>query len=117
MGGASLDTVTGMGVDAGGNVTVVGYFAGTANFGGANLTSAGNNDVFVVRYSAAGAHQWSNRYGDADDQRAYAAAVDGAGNVALTGYYYGSVSFGGAPLPNTGGGADIFLVKLAVPAK
>jgi len=112
MGGASLDTLTGMGVDSGGNVTAVGYFAGTANFGGANLTSAGSNDVFVMRYTAAGAHSWSNRYGDADDQRAYAAAVDGAGNVALTGYYYGSVSFGGTALPNTGGGADIFLAKL-----
>ncbi len=112
LGGASLDTVTGMGVDAGGNVTAVGYFAGTANFGGANLTSAGNNDVFVVRYSAAGAHQWSNRYGDADDQRAYAAAVDAGGNVALTGYYYGTIGFGGVALPNTGGGADIFLAKL-----
>jgi hypothetical protein len=112
MGGAGLDTVTGMGVDSTGNVTAVGYFAGTSNFGGANLTSAGNNDVFVVRYSAAGAHQWSNRYGDADDQRAYGAAVDGAGNVALTGYYYGSIGFGGTALPNTGGGADIFLAKL-----
>jgi hypothetical protein len=113
MGGPALDTVTGMGVDANGNVAAVGYFAGTSNFGGADLTSAGSNDVFVVRYSAAGAHMWSNRFGDADDQRAYAAAVDAAGNIALTGYFYGTVSFGGTPLPNTGGGADIFLAKLS----
>jgi hypothetical protein len=112
IGGASLDTVTGVGVDSGGSVTAVGYFAGTANFGGANLVSAGNNDVFVARYDAASVHQWSNRYGDADDQRAYGTAVDAAGNVALTGYFYGSMSFGGASLPNTGGGADIFLAKL-----
>jgi fibronectin type 3 domain-containing protein len=111
MGGASLDTVTGLGVDALGNPTVVGYFAGTANFGGANLTSAGGNDVFVARYTAAGVHQWSTRFGDANDQRAYAAAVDGAGNVVLTGYFNGAVSFGGTTFTNTGG-ADIFLVKL-----
>jgi hypothetical protein len=113
MGGAALDTVTGMGVDANGNVTAVGYFAGTSNFGGADLTSAGSNDVFVVRLTAAGGHAWSNRYGDADDQRAYAAAVDPAGNVALTGYFYSTLSFGGATLPSTGGGADIFLAKLS----
>jgi hypothetical protein len=112
MGGASLDTVTGLGVDGSGNATAVGYFAGTANFGGADLASAGGNDIFVVRLAAAnGAHQWSNRYGDADDQRAYAAAVDGAGNVVLTGYFGGQLSFGG-PTFTSVGGVDIFLAKL-----
>jgi hypothetical protein len=112
VGGASLDTVTGVGVDASGNPTIVGYFQGTASFGGANLTSAGSGDVVVARYTSAGAHQWSARYGDAGDQRAYAAAVDGAGNVAITGYFAGSIGFGGPTFTNVGG-ADIFLVKLS----
>jgi hypothetical protein len=111
VGGAALDTVTGLGVDSVGNPTAVGYFAGTSNFGGANLVSAGSNDLFVARYTAAGAHQWSKRYGDAADQRAYAAAVDAAGNVVLTGYFTGSLSFGGSTFASTGG-ADIFLAKL-----
>jgi hypothetical protein len=111
MGGTNLDTVKALGVDASGNPTAVGYFAGTANFGGANLTSAGANDVFVAKYSAAGAHQWSNRFGDADDQRAYGAAVDAAGNVVLTGYFNGTMSFGGPSFTNAGG-ADMFLAKL-----
>jgi hypothetical protein len=112
VGGADLDTVTGLGVDGAGNPTIVGYFAGTASFGGANLTSAGSNDVFVARYSAAGAHQWSSRFGDAQDQRAYGAAVDAAGNVALTGYFYGTMDFGGPAMALTGISADIFLAKL-----
>jgi hypothetical protein len=112
VGGAGLDTVTGLGVDGAGNPTIVGYFAGTASFGGANLTSAGSNDVFVARYSGAGAHQWSSRFGDAQDQRAYGAAVDAAGNVALTGYFYGTMNFGGSALLLTGSSADIFLAKL-----
>jgi hypothetical protein len=103
--------LTGLGIDASGNPTVAGYFQGTSNFGGANLTSAGGTDVFVAGYSAAGAHQWSNRFGDPDDQWAYGMAVDGAGNVALTGAFYGAISFGGATLTNSGG-ADIFLAKL-----
>jgi hypothetical protein len=111
VGGASVDTVTGLGVDSTGNPTLVGYFQGPSNFGGANLTSAGSSDIFVARYTAAGAHQWSNRYGDLDDQRAYAAAVDGAGNVAITGYFNGTLTFGGPTFTNVGG-ADIFLVKL-----
>jgi chitodextrinase len=112
VGGTSLDTVTGLGVDSSGNPTIVGYFQGTSNFGGANLTSAGSGDIFIARYTAAGAHQWSARYGDAADQRAYGAAVDAAGNVAITGYFTGSISFGGSTFTNVGG-ADIFVAKLS----
>jgi fibronectin type 3 domain-containing protein len=112
LGGTSADMVTALGVDASGNPTLVGYFSGTTNFGGANLTSAGSNDIVVARYTAAGAHQWSARFGGAAEERAYGAAVDGAGNVALTGYFTGSFGFGGATLVNAAG-ADIFLAKLS----
>jgi hypothetical protein len=112
VGGTSADTVSAVGVDASGNPTLVGYFAGTANFGGANLTSAGANDIFIARYTAAGAHQWSARFGDANDQRAFGAAVDAAGNVVLTGYFLGQLTFGGPTLTNAAG-ADIFLAKLS----
>ncbi len=111
VGGTSVDNVTGVGVDASGNPTIVGYYQGTANFGGADLPSAGSADIFVAHYTSAGVHQWSAHYGDADDQRAYAVAVDGPGNVVVTGYFAGQVDFGGGPMVNVGG-ADIFLVKL-----
>ncbi len=112
VGGTSVDNVTGVGVDTNGNPTIVGYFQGTANFGGANLTSAGAADVFVAHYTSAGVHQWSAQYGDADDQRAYAVAVDGSGNIAVTGYFAGTINFGGGSMVNVGG-ADMFLVKLS----
>jgi hypothetical protein len=47
-------------VDGGGNVVVTGYFQGTVNFGGGSLTSAGGTDIFLFKYSAAGAHVWSS---------------------------------------------------------
>jgi uncharacterized protein (AIM24 family) len=112
VGGGSADMVTAVGVDASGNPTLVGYFAGVADFGGGPLTSAGANDVIVARYTAAGAHQWSARFGDVSDQRAYGAAVDTAGNVVLTGYFNGAFGFGGPTLTNAAG-ADIFLAKLS----
>jgi hypothetical protein len=65
-----------------------------------------------VKYSAAGVHQWSERFGDPNDQRAYAIAADGAGNVAVTGYYYGTLDFGGGALPASSNGACTFIAKL-----
>jgi hypothetical protein len=42
----------------------MGYFGGTVNLGGSDLTSAGGVDVFVAKFDPSGVHQWSQRFGD-----------------------------------------------------
>jgi len=100
-------------VDGSNNVIVGGYFAGSVDFGGGALTSAGGEDMFVAKLGSDGGHLWSNRFGDAStEQQVWSVAVDGSDNVVLTGYFTGSVDFGGGTLPY-GGGADIFVAELA----
>jgi hypothetical protein len=36
-------------VDSSGNVLATGFFEGTVNFGGGNLTSAGSGDIFLLK--------------------------------------------------------------------
>ena len=110
LGGTGLDVANGIAVGAGGNVAVVGYFQNTANFGTGPLTSAGDNDVFLAEYSPTGAPLWSQRFGGVGDDRGAGVAVDGSGNVIMTGGFAGSVNFGGSTLVDLGGG-DIFLAK------
>jgi hypothetical protein len=43
-------------------------------------------------------HQWSKRFGDSDFQSGQAVAMDGSGDVFVTGRLFGSVDFGGGPL-------------------
>ena len=93
-----------------GDVAVTGYFQNTAGFGGANITSAGNADIFLAEYSAAGAHMWSKGLGGASDDHGRGIVIDSLGDVVMTGDFYGNVDFGGGILPNTGG-ADIVLAK------
>jgi hypothetical protein len=50
MGGASDDIVQGVAVATSDSTCVVGQFLSTANFGGGDLASAGDNDVFVAQY-------------------------------------------------------------------
>jgi hypothetical protein len=97
-------------VDGSGNVVVTGEFCGTVDFGGGLLTSAGDSDIYVAKFDAAGNHAWSERFGDAGTQSAYSAAVDGSGSVILTGWFYGTVDFGGGLLTSTGT-ADIFIAE------
>ncbi len=58
-----------------------------------------------------GSHIWSKRFGDPLDQMSFSVSSDAAGNVYVTGQYFGSVDFGAGPLPSAGGG-DVFVMKL-----
>jgi hypothetical protein len=98
--------------DSAGNVLLTGYFGGTIDFEGGALTSAGGNDLFVAKFDAAGAHLWSKHFGDAEDQYGLSITTDSAGNVLLTGRFFGTVDFGGGALTSAGGG-DLFVAKLA----
>ncbi len=109
-GDTGQDVVQSVDVDASGNVVMAGTFNGTVDFGGGNLISAGFEDIFVAKYNSAGAHQWSQRYGDTLFDLAGAVAVDASGNVLLTGGFIGTVDFGGGNLVSAGNN-DIFVAK------
>jgi hypothetical protein len=107
-----LDEGMAIAADAAGNVLVAGMLYQTSNFGGANLTSAGSADVFVVKLSPAGAHLWSMRVGGTAEEVVYGLAVDGNGNPVVTGHSTGTADFGGGNLAGAGG-KDIFVAKYA----
>ncbi len=83
--GNSDDYANALAVDASGNVFVT---------GSARVNSS-NVDYATIKYSSAGAALWTNLYngpGNGDDQ-AVAAAVDGSGNLFVTGMSTGSGTF------------------------
>lgn len=98
-------------IDASDNVIVVGGFEGIINFGGANLTSVGNEDIFVAKLSPAGDHVWSKRLGNSLNDSVAAVAVDQAGNVFLAGGFLGAIDFGTGTVTSAGA-RDIYVVKL-----
>jgi hypothetical protein len=112
IGGTGFDMGGAVGVDSGGNVVVAGNFQGTIDCGGGPLTSAGLGDLFVAKYSATGQHLWSKRFGGTGDDYTQGMAVDGAGDVLLTGQFTNTINFGGTALTSAGR-EDIFLAKLA----
>ena len=114
-GSTGSDTGYGVGVDSGGNVYVAGTFSGTVNFGGGPLVSAGNSDIFLAKYSSAGAHVWSKRIGGTGTEVANGIAVKSNGTFGVTGQFGnfgGPVDFGGGPLTSAGG-SDAFVAEYA----
>ncbi|MCB0567342.1 MAG: SBBP repeat-containing protein, partial [Phaeodactylibacter sp.] len=109
-GGPGNDRGYGITTDAAGNVYVTGWFEGMATFSSTQLTSAGGEDVFVVKYDAEGAMLWARKGGGADNDRGYAITTDAAGYLYATGFFEGDATFGNTPLTSTGS-ADVFVVK------
>ncbi|MDQ5857217.1 MAG: SBBP repeat-containing protein [Acidobacteriota bacterium] len=101
----------GVAVDVLGEISMVGYLQNRADLGTGSLISAGGTDIFVARYSSAGTPLWSRRIGSASDERAKAVAVDGSGNVFVTGFFRGTVDFGGGPVSAATNAANAFLAK------
>ncbi len=109
-------------VDAAGNVVVVGSIMGTADFdpGPAtfNLTSRGNRDAFVARYSPAGALLWAETFpglAASSVAQGTAVAVDSAGNIEVAGSFSGAVNYDpgpGSTVLNAPSRTDAFVVKL-----
>jgi hypothetical protein len=102
--------VNGTACDSNGNVLVAGSFWGSANFGGTTFHSLGICDVGIAKYSAAGAHLWSQSFGGPDYDYAMGVAVDANNNVIVVGYFAMTANFGTGPLTSAGG-YDIFLAK------
>jgi hypothetical protein len=96
--------------DSSGNIVVTGYFNNTVDFGGGPLTSTGYKDIFLAKYSPAGTHLWSKRFGGTSQEAGNAVSIDSSNNILLTGYFYGTVDFGGGPLSKPSA-ADVFLAK------
>lgn len=96
LGSTGADQVASIGVDASDNIFLVGSFTGTVSFGGATpLTATTFDDIFVAKYTLAGAHLWSKGFGSTDSDLANGATVNAGGDVAIVGRFCGTISFGG----------------------
>lgn len=82
------------------------------DLGGDLLVARGGEDLVLAKYAAGGTHLWSDRFGDAENQRFDDMAV-GADGVAFSGIFKGTLGFlSGNKLQAGGDWPDIFAVKM-----
>ncbi len=115
--GSGNEILTGIVVDGLGGVAVVGGLQGSVTFaasdgGTQTVTSAGSNDILVLKVSEGGVFQWAARFGDGSDQEASSISADAAGNFYVGAYGSGTLDLGAAGTLSATS-YDNFLLKLA----
>ena len=93
-------------------IYITGYFEGTINFGGGDITSNGGKDIFVLSLNKDGEYRWAYTAGGTqDDEGASITMFDNFGNIYVTGYFKKTVDFGSGDITSNGN-QDIFLLRL-----
>jgi len=107
-------------VDPANNILVTGTFLGTVDFGCTNrptASQAGVRDVFLVKYTQAGACIWAKGFGGtaamSTSRSATSIAVNSSGEVSIAGAFSGSISFGGETLLSASLAPDVFAARFA----
>jgi hypothetical protein len=112
----------GIATDTSGNVFAIGHYGAaltlynSSGVSNAALPNAGNQDVFVAKYTSAGAVAWAAQITSTGTDFGYAIATDTSGNVFVTGSYAAALTLcntgggTGATLPFTGG-TDCYIAK------
>ena len=119
IGGNGWDDGAGIAVDALGNIILTGHFSGTADFdpgaGTANLTAAGDYDIFICKLDAAGNYLWAESIGNNNGDYSWDVVADAMNNIYITGQFFGTLDFNPGPGTSnmtSAGGYDFFICKL-----
>ncbi len=118
-GGADMDIPNSIGVDGLGNVFTTGTFSATVDFDPgasvANLTSAGDMDIFVSKLNSSGNYVWAKAIGGSTTEIARSLVVKSSGDIFLSGGFSGITDFDPNPSTftlNSIGYEDIFVSGL-----
>jgi hypothetical protein len=105
----------GIATDNSGNLYVAGKYEDNAIFSGTTLPCAGNHDIFVAQYSAAGQLNWIRTAGGSLGDYAHSLACNKTSNVYIAGEIEGAgipVNFVGSSVTlNTKGDNDVFVAS------
>ncbi len=108
-------------VDASGNVFTVGLFSNGGNVdfdpgaGVFNAISNGSRDLFIQKLAPNGDFIWVKTLGGTNNDEAHAIAIDGTGNLFITGFFMATADMdpnGTVSNLTSNGASDIFVLKL-----
>ena len=98
-----------------GNIYVTGYFKRTVDFGSGDITSNGNQDIFLLRLNESSGNytfSWVKTYGGSRDDRGYGVHTKGGGPIVTGVFRSSNLDFGGGSVGVGDTDTDIFVLSL-----
>jgi len=113
-GGGTSEIIAGfsMAVDASDRLYICGIFTGNANGPGFSLTSAGGQDIFVLKVSSTGSYVWAESAGSTGDESVEDITVLASGEIFITGSFDPRMDIG-EDLVNTAGYNDGYIARIS----
>ncbi len=118
-GGAGFESATSVAIDSQDNIFIMGFYLTQMDVGGPTPLpeSASGDKMFVVKYSLAGSYLWATSFGDPASVIGLSISTNTTNDLAVTGQFCGTISFGGAPMSSVRSCSefdwDIFVVRLS----
>jgi hypothetical protein len=98
------------------NIIVGGSFWGEIDFGGKQLRSTLDRNIFIAKFDVSGRHLWSWQAGGSGEHVAVGIETDDMGSIFIVSAFNGTIDFGGPTLVSTGR-YSIALAKLTADGK
>ncbi|MCX6351768.1 MAG: T9SS type A sorting domain-containing protein [Bacteroidetes bacterium] len=92
------------------SIYIAGTFISSFSFGNSSVSSAGDFDIFTLKYDTSGKAIWAMTAGGKGDDFAYDISLAENGNPIIGGFIYGNVSFGS--LSATAAKRDMFTAEI-----
>ena len=114
IGGTGSDAGVAIKIANSNDVYLAGYFFGTANVGSGTISSAGAEDIFMMKTHPDGSTDWTLRYGSSNSDIPGQLFIDKNENIYTTGFYNLTVDFdhsAGTGNLTSNGNSDVFVFK------
>lgn len=113
VGGQNDDYASSISTDITGNCYITGFFyiqGAISTFGSTTISEAGDADIFISKFNAAGNLLWVRNGGGRDDEASFCITNDISGNCYIAGYFSGTATFGNNKVISQGY-SDTYLAK------
>ncbi len=110
-GAGGRDGVSGLALDARGNLLAAGTFQATVTIGTNTLFKASNSEGVLVKYDPSGNVFWARQTGGTSQKQLGGLAVDAAGGAYLVGGFVGPATFSSRGVTPSTNVSDVFVAK------